>query len=185
MAKTDDGEFELTLGNRQLLSVFFLVVILFAVVFTMGYIVGRNSLVNAGAAAAQKAPEAAPQRTEPKAVPPVTAQPAANTAETAPAAEAPKPTPDPPAAPPPETAKPAAIVEPVAGQAYLQVAAVRQREAEVIAESLRNKGFAAILGPGPNELVRVLVGPMKDSETLARTKTELEAAGFKNPIVRK
>ena len=43
MAKNEDGEFELVLGNRQLLSVFFIVVILFGVFFTMGYIVGRNS----------------------------------------------------------------------------------------------------------------------------------------------
>jgi type IV secretory pathway VirB10-like protein len=39
----EDGEFELILGNRQLLSVFFIVVILLGVFFTMGYIVGRNS----------------------------------------------------------------------------------------------------------------------------------------------
>jgi hypothetical protein len=43
MAKNEDGEFELILGNRQLLSVFFIVVVLLGVFFTMGYIVGRNS----------------------------------------------------------------------------------------------------------------------------------------------
>src|ERR1700744_1611647 len=43
MAKNEDGEFELILGNRQLLSVFFIVVILLGVFFTMGYIVGHNS----------------------------------------------------------------------------------------------------------------------------------------------
>ena len=43
MPKNDDGEFELVLANRQLLSVFFIVVILLGVFFTMGYIVGRNS----------------------------------------------------------------------------------------------------------------------------------------------
>src|SRR5580704_13154019 len=43
MAKNEDGEFELVLGNRQLLSVFFIVVVLLGVFFTMGYIVGRNS----------------------------------------------------------------------------------------------------------------------------------------------
>jgi type IV secretory pathway VirB10-like protein len=41
--KNEDGEFELILGNRQLLSVFFIVVVLLGVFFTMGYIVGRNS----------------------------------------------------------------------------------------------------------------------------------------------
>ena len=42
MAKNDEGEFELVLGNRQLISVFLIVVILLAVFFSMGYIVGRN-----------------------------------------------------------------------------------------------------------------------------------------------
>ena len=36
MSKTD-GEYELVLGNRQLLSAFFIIVILFGVFFTMGY----------------------------------------------------------------------------------------------------------------------------------------------------
>src|SRR5205085_9775332 len=43
MPSNDDGEFELILGNKQLLSVFFIVIILLGVFFTMGYIVGRNS----------------------------------------------------------------------------------------------------------------------------------------------
>ena len=42
MPNNDDGEFELILGNRQLLSVFFVIVILLGVFFTMGYIVGRK-----------------------------------------------------------------------------------------------------------------------------------------------
>ena len=37
------GEFELTVGNRQLLSGFFIVVLLFAVAFAMGYVVGQYS----------------------------------------------------------------------------------------------------------------------------------------------
>src|ERR671930_175914 len=44
MARSEDGEFELILGNKQLLSVFFIVVVLLGVFFTMGYIVGKNSL---------------------------------------------------------------------------------------------------------------------------------------------
>src|SRR6266852_5596253 len=43
VAKNEYGEFELILGNRQLLSVFFIVVVLLGVFFTMGYIVGRSS----------------------------------------------------------------------------------------------------------------------------------------------
>ena len=43
MPKNEDGEFELVLGNKQLLSMFFVVVVLLGVFFVMGYIVGRNS----------------------------------------------------------------------------------------------------------------------------------------------
>src|SRR5437773_1409325 len=43
MPRNDEGDFELVLGNRQLLSGFFIVVILFGIFFTMGYIVGRHS----------------------------------------------------------------------------------------------------------------------------------------------
>ncbi len=43
MPKNEDGEFELVLGNSQLLSMFFVVVVLLGVFFVMGYIVGRNS----------------------------------------------------------------------------------------------------------------------------------------------
>ncbi len=39
----EEGEFELVLGNKQLLSVFFLVILLLGVFFSMGYIVGRNT----------------------------------------------------------------------------------------------------------------------------------------------
>lgn len=42
MTRTD-GEHELVLGNKQLLSTFFIVVILLGVFFTMGYFVGRNT----------------------------------------------------------------------------------------------------------------------------------------------
>ena len=48
MPKNDDGEFELILGNRQLLSVFFIVVILLGVFFTdanNGIVVGRYGTI--------------------------------------------------------------------------------------------------------------------------------------------
>jgi outer membrane biosynthesis protein TonB len=56
MPKNEEGEFELILGNRQLLSVFFIVVVLLGVFFTMGYIVGRNSPLATADAAPDKKP---------------------------------------------------------------------------------------------------------------------------------
>src|SRR5262249_54954879 len=69
MKNNETGEFELVLGNRQLLSGFFIVALLFGVAFAMGYIVGRNSTPSAkmqaetggvGAAAREPGPQAAP-----------------------------------------------------------------------------------------------------------------------------
>jgi len=198
MKNQETGEFELVLGNKQLLSGFFIVVILFGVFFTMGYIVGRNSAPSpkvaaageppASSAAAQ--PETRPQSAAGAVIPPQNppdaapgaAQPAATETAAAP----------PPAAPPAaETAKPAetapppdGIVETAPGDTYLQVMAVKRPEAEVVLKTLRDKGFRALLGHGPNELVRVLVGPLNDAAALGQTKAGLENAGF-HPIVRK
>jgi len=43
LPRNEDGEFELVLGNKQLLSMFFVVVVLLGVFFVMGYIVGSKS----------------------------------------------------------------------------------------------------------------------------------------------
>jgi hypothetical protein len=40
--------------------------------------------------------------------------------------------------------------------------------------------------PAPREgIFRVVVGPLKDASAQAQTRTGLEAAGFKNPLMRK
>ena len=110
--------------------------------------------------------------------------------ETAP----PKPTPvnpakeKKPAAPPPAPARSerASVTgEPAAGD-YWQVVATARPDAEIVAEALTKKGMHAIVAPAPRDgIFRVLVGPLADSATQAQTRTALEAAGFKNPIVRK
>jgi hypothetical protein len=43
VARNEEGEFELILGNRQLLSVFFLVVLLLGLCFVGGYVLGRSA----------------------------------------------------------------------------------------------------------------------------------------------
>jgi len=206
LAKSDEGEFELILGNRQLISVFLIVVVLLGVFFSMGYIVGRNSSAsvpdtarNTGKTVAVDSP---PPDSQPAASTPVpTQEPPASSPETKPAAEpapttthaekAPepvkeKPSPVPPAKPKPAAVGPAAFNgEPASGE-YWQVVATSRPDAEIIAEALNKKGFHAQVSPGPREGVfRVLVGPFHDSAAQAQTRTKLEAAGFKNPIVRR
>ncbi len=195
MPKNEEGEFELVLGNRQLLSIFFIVVILFGVFFTMGYIVGRNSAPSVAAepgpakgtvAAIQEPasvppaePPAAAQQTPPEQAPPSQTQPAQEPPRKA-AVSAPKqeePAPEPP--------KPAAQPEPGPGRIFLQVAAVGRPEAEVEVGILKKRGYPALVGPGPREgIFRVLVGPYRDAASAGKVKSDLESLGFK-PIVRK
>src|SRR5215469_7682917 len=56
MRNSETGEFELVVGNRQLLSGFFIVVLLLAVTFAMGYVVGQNSPRSAKVVADTNAP---------------------------------------------------------------------------------------------------------------------------------
>lgn len=188
MPRKQDGEFEVLLGNKQLLSIFFIVVILLGVFFTMGYILGRNSSPG-------QAPAATAGKPAPPPVPPVVqeAQPPALSSGSFSKPE-PSPVQTPPLATqqtkPVETAPPTApqtqaMEEPAAGQTYLQVAAVKQPEAEVVADVLKQKGFRSLIAAHPTEPVfRVLVGPLKDADAIAKTRADLMTAGFK-PIVRR
>jgi cell division septation protein DedD len=225
LPKNDDGEFELVLGNRQLISVFLIVVILLGVFFSMGYIVGRNSSpatenarnekpkpdpdsdtsdgsnpdadsANSGANSGNDAtPAPAPESTHPEATKPVQTKPVQTTPAPTPPKPVPvraqenKPKPSPSPAPAPAPVRPpvraAASGEPSGGQ-YWQVVATSRPDAEIIAEALGKKGFHVVLSPAPRDgIFRVLVGPLGDASTQAQTRTGLESAGFKNPILRK
>ena len=59
------------------------------------------------------------------------------------------------------------------------MAAPKRTAADGVIESLKNKGIAAVLAPGPNEeTVRVLVGPL-DPSSIGKMRMDLEGAGFK------
>ena len=198
MKNNETGEFELVLGNKQLLSGFFIVVILFAVFFVMGYIVGRNSApapqmasvrdqTNPASSAAVERPQSAtgtppaPQNPPPAS----TEAPKQETATNAPAGE-PQPTTQAaqqPAAkyepPPPAGSAPATTPEPAPGDMYLQVTSVKPRDvAETVAKTLNGKGFHTTLAPGPDGKTRVWVGPYTDRGKLGEAKADLERLGF-------
>jgi cell division septation protein DedD len=210
VAKNEDGEFELILGNRQLLSVFFIVVILLGVFFTMGYIVGRNStplggteiassrkgetkplVVESPAHDAASLPAASPSSAPPSATAPQVAE--------TPKASEPPPRPEPsraetakakaseskPEAKPREPEKPAAAApsssgaQPATGETYLQLAATSQREADILVDVLRKKGFKSRSAEIPEKAgtYRVLVGPL-DPADINRMRADLQGAGF-------
>jgi cell division septation protein DedD len=201
--RNEDGEFELILGNRQLLSVFFIIVILLGVFFTMGYIVGRNSApLTEVASSKQEAkplvvespsrqPEAPKKEAPPAAAPTETA---AQQPETKKEAESVK---EPPAKKEPakaetkakrEAEKPAASgSEPVVGASYLQLAATDKDKADIMVDMLRKKKFPSMAAEIPEKagLFRVLVGPLPEG-ALNKTKVDLQDAGFPgNKAIRK
>src|ERR1022692_2164241 len=118
MRNKENGEFELVVGNRQLLSGFFIVVLLFAVAFAMGYVVGQNTqrpvklasdgggASTAAGSAANPAADSRPQPSSPLTPAPAPAQDAA-TGQQPPSegSGAPQPTTQPAAQP---TARPSA-----------------------------------------------------------------------------
>jgi hypothetical protein len=198
LPRNEDGEFELVLANRQLLSVFFIVVILLGVFFTMGYIVGRNSTPAAteiastrradtaplvvdgpargGDAAPSQATSAPPAATLPQQ--PVTTEPQrAAAVEPAKAPARAEPVRAEPAKR--EPAKSVASDQPVAGQAYLQLAATSQHEADIMVDVLRQKSFRAMTAEIPEKpgTFRVLVGPVTDASA-NKIRADLQAAGF-------
>jgi cell division septation protein DedD len=201
MRNNETGEFELIIGNRQLLSGFFIVVLLFAVAFAMGYVVGQNSPRSAklaaeaasvtpsnGTDAQRPAPVAAASNPQPSAPTPEGTQ--------APPSEGAAPPPTPDAAKPaePATANPSAQAAPApaanaaktypeppaaAAGAYWQVIAVSQTDVDLFYNTLKDKGFPTYVQPGTKGLMRVLVGPYQDRDQMGKVKDEIEKLGFK------
>jgi len=208
MRNNETGEFELVVGNTQLLSGFFIVVLLFAVAFAMGYVVGQNAPRSAkvtsdtaSAPTVTSAQDTRPQPASPVPQPPPAVEPAALPAGEGGPQPSTQPARDPDVAPAetaPATTRAEAVTRAAAAPiprasglvpaadlpagSFWQLMAVRQAEAEAIRQTLRDKGFPAVLSPGPNNLTRVLVGPFGDTQSFGKAKTELENAGFQPPV---
>jgi cell division protein FtsN len=191
MAETErkGGHYEMTLENRHLLGVFFAVVLLCAIFFTLGFVLGRNQ-------AAAKAPASPPQK--PSAQAPAAPAPDDLTfyervegkppAETLPAT---KPAEKPPAAKPAETKPAAATAKPAPAKPaapaetfYLQVAAVTQEaEAQRLVGELKRRGFSSvIIPPSADPFYRVQVGPLESADLAEAAKARLEAQGYRQVL---
>jgi cell division protein FtsN len=213
MPANEEGEFELVLGNKHLLSVFFVVVLLLGVFFMMGYVMGRNLSpeeqvaaspgrpIEVEAAAPTKSSAPAPDRPTPMpdATPAVVSQarpePAPPIQAAPPKPQPVKPAPVQAAAPKPQPAKPAPVqaaprpqpVKPApaaAGGTYLQVVATTPDGAARVTQDLTQRGFRATTQAVPDStLVRVLVGPL-DGAAMATTREDLQRLGY-SPFVRR
>ena len=172
----NDGEKELVLGNRQLLSFFFVVVALCGVFFAIGYIIGRNSVKPAIAEIAP-APVTEGQRSPlPAPAPePVASTPSTEPLSTRPAAQEPAP-----------NSRIVEVTAPEKGVSYLQVTALPRPDAEAVVRTLKEQGFPAILAESSRDgFFRVLVGPYREAAALSGGKDRLRALGFANTFVQK
>lgn len=243
MTKTESGEIEVLLGSKQLLSVFFIVVILLGVFFAIGYIVGRNSnppqVVETGGSGSlpravlqpdgtsapveigrngnpPRGDESKPMVVTPADIATQKPDPVApvierkETAENKPAAVETKPKVEPVPAKEKAAAetkekkakkdekKPAEAETagtngrihrgaPRSGH-YLQLAAIPEKDANMLASVLQRKGFSVQLSAAAKEdLRRVLVGPVAEKKDLTQLRKTLDEAGFdgKKAIARK
>jgi hypothetical protein len=188
--KNDDGEFELILGNRQLMSVFFIVVILVGMFFALGYWVGRNSSAVPVAEVASHRPDTKPVAADVPASPareatretaaPAPVDPPKETASQQGPATAPAAVPEPVPTVPAKTSSPAASsAQPESGRTYLQLSAIERDKAEIMVELLRKKSFRAIAAEIPEKpgVFRVLVGPVPEAD-VNKIRADLQNASF-------
>ena len=207
---------ELVLGNKQLLAIFFVAALLCGVFFAVGYVVGGNSAKSTESVLADSstATPVEGKRDEPSGVAPVsdamaaTSAPAAESAAVpdskmsdnpAAAGSAPPPSasaqgvaapaqyvPPAKAAPAPSRSAPLALSVPETGASYVQVAAQTRPAADTVANSLRERGWPAILAESSKpDRVEILVGPYRDGVALADAKRKLIDLGFSQAFVHK
>lgn len=210
--KKSGGDF--VLESRHLVGLFLLLVVIFGVVFTLGYLLGRSQYDSklraaVGAPPGSDAPAAAKSKTrtegEDAQVPkkksdwdfyhsadPQTAADHLQAPVKSVSASAPLAAPKPAEATAPKTSRPAksssGTDEPLIpkGSIMLQVAAVlHQDDALALAQALQQKKFPAfVIPPGPDKYFRVQVGPYPDNQSASNARQALEAKGFKSIIKR-
>lgn len=195
-----ENEKELVLGNKQLVSFFFVVLALCGVFFALGYMIGRNSTKTTSIATDSQLPAGGTGGT----VSPLPRnQPSESTAEPAPAAVSPMVTETAPvvvttpareaSAPSPVVPLPAApkdepreTITPEPGAMYLQVTALRRGDAENLVKTLREQSFPSLLATSSKpDLFRVMVGPYRQTAQVADAKAKLKALGFGDAILKK
>ncbi|MFQ5816583.1 MAG: SPOR domain-containing protein [Terriglobia bacterium] len=185
MAKGKGGAYEMVLETRHLVGVFFAVVILCAVFFTLGFVLGRNQ----ERAAAHTAELESRSTTQP--MPSAAESPSSPTptdlgfygrvGKAQPATSSPKPVAPPvPKSTPPSSPTGTSAGSSAAASILLQVAAITQKDdAERLQKELRRLGFpTVIVPPTSGRFYRVQVGPFTDPELAAAAQRRLEAQGF-------
>jgi cell division septation protein DedD len=202
------AEREITLSTGTILGIFFALALLCAVVFGMGYTLGRRSSQALTATESSSGDSSffgskpSPQSIDMQAAPSTTAPavPAASETSTpapAPSTSASTPAPAPavveakPASPPPAhiapaTAPPApAPVASAPQSSVVQIAAVsRQEDADILLTALRKKGYSVSPRTEPQDkLIHIQIGPFSNRKDADAMRQRLLSDGY-NAIVK-
>ncbi len=184
------GHYEIVLEQRHLLGVFFAVVLLCAVFFTLGFVLGRDRAQASLAAKTSAPPTKAEQKSgqasapsdltfydrvegkQPKETLPPKPKPKAASPATKTAATLRKPA----------TKPAAASVKPI----YLQVGAFAEEvQARSLAQRLLKLDFPVVIQPSSKDrLHRVRVGPFASAKLADAAQKRLEAQGFRQILRR-
>lgn len=179
MTQTHDDQLAIVLGQRQLIAVCCMCLVVMGLVSTLAYVCGRS--ITAAQLKEHEKPEAAAAIF----VDPV--QPASHEAARAPGpmeahAETLPVRSKPAVAPPaPFAATGTEPAEPTQGEAYWQVGVVDRGIAAVFVEYLTKHGFRARTASAQSgNLRRVLVGPVMDPADAESMKRSLDSGGFQS-----
>ena len=195
------GDGDRSIGSRHILGLFFGVVLLCCIFFTLGYVMGRDQA--RGSARGEPAAKATAPASNPPAGWAVStpaigapAKSAGGTAGEGGTAAAPASAKSSGASAPAKAAaaakQPASSVSKYAppliprGAIVLQIAALtKDSDALAMASALQEKGFPTfVLTSGTDNFFRVQVGPFADAKSADQAKRSLEHEGFK-PIVKR
>jgi cell division septation protein DedD len=185
---TDSDDTEITLGTGKLLGIFFGLVFVCAVFFTLGYLLGHSTaagpkteIVSAtptsGASAGKPSAVNKNQEAQPASVGPAPATPAGNDTTTAQAAASVVPA---------NSAAPADVKASPGGTYTVQVAAVSKKEdADNLVTALGKKQYPVFMTTvAGDSLFHVQVGPFSDPKDAETMRVKLAGEGY-DAIVKK
>jgi cell division protein FtsN len=192
-----EDQLAIVLGQRQLIAVCCMFLVIIGLVSTLAYVAGRSITAATFRSVTERSEPAAPapimvdpaknaKTAAAAAVPPVIEARAESAVPAAPPVEPVKPSPFPEVARPipvraAAAANPMESREPVTGETYWQVGSIERGMAATFTQYLSSQGFRSRLAPGGSDnTIRVLVGPLTNDAEIENTGRALEAAGFQH-----
>jgi DedD protein len=186
-ARSEGDDTEITLGTGKLLGIFFGLVVICSLFFTLGYLLGRSTAAGDKTEIVGTAPAAGSAAGKPSAV----NRSAGQQPTPAPAATSSGPSIPPlpstsPSVLPVASASPADIKPATGGSITVQVAAVSKKEdADNLVTALSKKQYPVFVSTAPGDsLFHVQVGPFSDPKDAETMRAKLAGEGYEAIVKR-